>query len=247
MTTKVTKKKVTNWPILVKQEGDSAFGIEVPDLPGCFSAADSMEEVHDMAREAIKGHIAILSEMGEDIPMPKNPTKYFNMPEYSKHLWGLVTIEEEEAHQIPIKEINTYCEELPRIKTMGVSVFSRMESCLRRISNKDGFFDLTPTGCILVFRNNNYGTPNGPVVPENKLYIPVSGVKISWMSCPVKVIKTDGYIDGIVINLHFIFDSTHKRIAVMLDPASLSYLDTHYRDVDGYIEIMAERKVDENN
>ncbi len=31
----------------------TAFGVAVPDLPGCYSAGDSVEEAFDNAREAI--------------------------------------------------------------------------------------------------------------------------------------------------------------------------------------------------
>lgn len=38
---------------LVRKDDDSAFGIEFPDLPGCFSAADDMEDILPNACEAL--------------------------------------------------------------------------------------------------------------------------------------------------------------------------------------------------
>lgn len=38
---------------LVHKDADSAFGVEFPDLPGCFSAADRIEDVVANAREAL--------------------------------------------------------------------------------------------------------------------------------------------------------------------------------------------------
>lgn len=38
---------------IVHKDEDSAFGVEFPDLPGCFSAADTLEEVPAKAREAL--------------------------------------------------------------------------------------------------------------------------------------------------------------------------------------------------
>jgi predicted RNase H-like HicB family nuclease len=32
----------------------AAFGVAVPDLPGCFSAGDTVEEAFDNAREAMR-------------------------------------------------------------------------------------------------------------------------------------------------------------------------------------------------
>ena len=39
---------------LVHKDDDSAFGIEFPDLPGCFSAADEIEDVLPNACEALE-------------------------------------------------------------------------------------------------------------------------------------------------------------------------------------------------
>ena len=38
---------------LVHKDADSAFGVEFPDLPGCFSAADEIEDVIPNAVEAL--------------------------------------------------------------------------------------------------------------------------------------------------------------------------------------------------
>jgi len=43
----------------------SAFGVAVPDLPGCFSAGDTVEEAFDNVREAIEAHCEILAEEGK--------------------------------------------------------------------------------------------------------------------------------------------------------------------------------------
>ena len=53
------------YPILVNKEGNNtAIGIVVPDLPGCFSAADHPDEILEKAREAILAHL----ELTESIP-----------------------------------------------------------------------------------------------------------------------------------------------------------------------------------
>ena len=38
---------------IVHKDADSAFGVQFPDLPGCFSAADDMEDVVPNAVEAL--------------------------------------------------------------------------------------------------------------------------------------------------------------------------------------------------
>ena len=38
---------------VVHQEGDSAFGVSFPDVPGCFSAADDLEDLVSEATDAL--------------------------------------------------------------------------------------------------------------------------------------------------------------------------------------------------
>ena len=38
---------------LVHQDGDSAYGLSFPDLPGCFAAADTWDEISAAATEAL--------------------------------------------------------------------------------------------------------------------------------------------------------------------------------------------------
>src|SRR6202035_1615545 len=54
----------------------TAFGVVVPDLPGCFSAGDTVEEAFDNAREAIKVHCEILAEEKKDIPATKSMSEW---------------------------------------------------------------------------------------------------------------------------------------------------------------------------
>lgn len=38
---------------IVRQDGDSAYGLSFPDLPGCFTAADTWDEISAAATEAL--------------------------------------------------------------------------------------------------------------------------------------------------------------------------------------------------
>lgn len=42
---------------LVHHDKGSAYGVHFPDLPGCFSAADTLDELPAMASEAIALHL----------------------------------------------------------------------------------------------------------------------------------------------------------------------------------------------
>lgn len=70
----------------------SAFGVVVPDLPGCFSAGDTVEEAFDNAREAIESHLEILSEEGKDLPKTKPLSEWMTDREYKGWTWGVVDV-----------------------------------------------------------------------------------------------------------------------------------------------------------
>jgi predicted RNase H-like HicB family nuclease len=79
------------YPVYV-QMGDEkhAHGIEFPDFPGCFSAADDWQEINCMAQEAVECHLA-----GESLPIPA-PTaleKLTSDPRYVGGVWMLVDID----------------------------------------------------------------------------------------------------------------------------------------------------------
>ena len=70
----------------------SAFGVVVPDLPGCFSAGDTVEEAFDNAREAIEAHCEVLAEDGKALPDPKPMSHWQAQAEYKNWTWGIVDV-----------------------------------------------------------------------------------------------------------------------------------------------------------
>ncbi len=56
----------------LRKDKSSDYGVEFPDIPGCFSAGNTMEEAKAMAAEALAGHVAVLEEMGEPVPAPSS-------------------------------------------------------------------------------------------------------------------------------------------------------------------------------
>lgn len=59
------------YPVAIEPGTDTeAFGVVVPDLPGCFSAGDTLEEAMTMTEEAIVAWIDAAIDAGQDIPQP---------------------------------------------------------------------------------------------------------------------------------------------------------------------------------
>ncbi|GAP37795.1 type II toxin-antitoxin system HicB family antitoxin [Piscinibacter sakaiensis] len=59
------------YPVAIEPGTETeAFGVVVPDLPGCFSAGDTLEEALSQAEEAIAAWIEAALDAGQDIPQP---------------------------------------------------------------------------------------------------------------------------------------------------------------------------------
>jgi predicted RNase H-like HicB family nuclease len=58
--------------LIAIETGDAkrAYGVVVPDLPGCFSAGDTLDEALTNAREAILLHLEGLLDYGLSFPKP---------------------------------------------------------------------------------------------------------------------------------------------------------------------------------
>ena len=56
--------------VVIYEKGDSSYGAYVPDLPGCITVGDTLEEVQTLIQEAIEFHIEGLQEDGDDVPQP---------------------------------------------------------------------------------------------------------------------------------------------------------------------------------
>jgi predicted RNase H-like HicB family nuclease len=79
-----------------------AHGMEFPDFPGCFSAADHWQDINQMAQEAVECHVA-----GENtsLPMPTPLEKLARNPKYKGGIWMLVDLDIERLDPSP-KRVN---------------------------------------------------------------------------------------------------------------------------------------------
>ena len=82
------------YPIAIEQgNGQTAWGVVVPDLPGCFSAADGgIDEAIDKAKESIELWIKVARDAGQDIPKPSSILALQKKNEFTGWLWTIVEI-----------------------------------------------------------------------------------------------------------------------------------------------------------
>ena len=71
----------------------AAFGIIVPDLPGCFSAGDTLDEAMTNAEEAAALWIDATLDAGQPIPPPSSLDVMRRKREYKGLLFGLISLD----------------------------------------------------------------------------------------------------------------------------------------------------------
>ncbi|ASV97771.1 type II toxin-antitoxin system HicB family antitoxin [Paraburkholderia aromaticivorans] len=79
------------FPIAIESgDADHAFGVVVPDIPGCYAAGDTLEEAYANAKEAIEAHLDVLLDEGLPIPTRLTLPEHQRNPEYTGFAWGFV-------------------------------------------------------------------------------------------------------------------------------------------------------------
>ena len=70
-----------------------AYGVVVPDLPGCFPAGDTLDEAIDNAKEAIELWLEVAIDDGMAIPEPPPLVTHQRKREFKGWTRGLVTVD----------------------------------------------------------------------------------------------------------------------------------------------------------
>ena len=84
------------FPIAIELGDNShAYGVVVPDLPGCFSAGDTIESAYENAKEAIAGWLEIELDDGHEIPLPSKVEDLAKQEDYKGWIFGIVDVPDE--------------------------------------------------------------------------------------------------------------------------------------------------------
>ncbi len=89
------RKLEMKYPIAIEPGDETkAWGVVVPDLPGCYSAADSgIDEAISNAKEAIELWIETALDNDESIPRPSSVTALQKKREFKGWIWAIVEID----------------------------------------------------------------------------------------------------------------------------------------------------------
>lgn len=91
-----------NYIAIVRKEEGACYGVEFPDIPGCFSAGDTLEEARVNAHDALQGHLAMLAEDGDPIPAPSPLEAVMSLPEYADAAVFLVSVPDQRSVRLNI-------------------------------------------------------------------------------------------------------------------------------------------------
>lgn len=81
------------YAIVIHHDEGSSYGVSIPDLPGCFSGGEMMEEAFSNAREAILLHLEGIMAHGGFPPLPQPVEAHINNEHYQGGVWGIVDVD----------------------------------------------------------------------------------------------------------------------------------------------------------
>ncbi len=115
--------------VIAIEPGDAthAFGVVVPDLPGCFSAGDTLDEAIDRAREAIDFHCETLIEDGGEVPLARPLAEHQADPDFAGWIWAVVEVPVERYFG-PAEKINIT---LPRLLLAKIDSYAKAHGATR--------------------------------------------------------------------------------------------------------------------
>ena len=82
------------YPYAIHKDPDSDYDVSFPDLLGCVTAGETIEEARIMAQEAAEAHLEVFVDDGDPLPRPSRIDDYVNHPDFEGALfWGVVSID----------------------------------------------------------------------------------------------------------------------------------------------------------
>jgi predicted RNase H-like HicB family nuclease len=81
------------------EPGPKNYSAYFPDLPGCASAGDTLDETVTNAGEALAAHVGLMTEDGELVPSPRSIEEIKADPEHVRDMHEVIVV------AIPLAEL----------------------------------------------------------------------------------------------------------------------------------------------
>jgi predicted RNase H-like HicB family nuclease len=83
--------RILRYIAFIHKDPDSIYGVSFPDMPGCISAGDTIDEAVRNAVEALSGHVRMLEADGDSVPPPRDFDAIMSDPELAEDRDGAMT------------------------------------------------------------------------------------------------------------------------------------------------------------
>ena len=97
------------------------YGATVPDLPGCFSGGETLEQALQNVQEAIDMHVETLIDQGETIPLAQSLKQHQKNKDFKNGVWAVVQVPIEK-YLGPAEKINIT---VPRVMLARIDEFAK--------------------------------------------------------------------------------------------------------------------------
>lgn len=81
------------YPVVIHKDPRSSYGVTVPDLPGCFSGGETLDEAVRNAREAIEMHLEALHDAKQPLPPPTSMERHQGNRDFRGGMWAAVPVD----------------------------------------------------------------------------------------------------------------------------------------------------------
>lgn len=89
-------------PVAIFKDEGSVYGVNVPDIKGCHSWGDTIDDALKNAKQAIYSHVETLIELGEQVEITQSRIETLSQdPDYAGAVWALVDVELEKLDSKP--------------------------------------------------------------------------------------------------------------------------------------------------
>jgi predicted RNase H-like HicB family nuclease len=89
-------------PVAIFKDEGSVYGVNVPDIRGCHSWGDTIDDALKNAKEAIYSHVETLVELGAPVEIAQSRIEVLaQQAEYAGAVWALVNVELEKLDSKP--------------------------------------------------------------------------------------------------------------------------------------------------
>lgn len=89
-------------PVAIFKDEGSVYGVNVPDIKGCHSWGETIDDALRNAKDAIYSHVETLIELGEPFEMTQSKIELLSQElDYAGAVWALVDVELEKLDSKP--------------------------------------------------------------------------------------------------------------------------------------------------